>query len=54
MKEYRIIQSQNYRDLEKEINILLSEGFILVGGISVTYENSNSPLWYAQAVAKPI
>ena len=58
MKDYRIIQSEDYKVLQDEINNLLLQGYILIGGINVSvsmYINGTTQTrWYAQAVAKPI
>lgn len=55
MKDYEIIVSEDKYTLAKEVNEKLKEGFVLVGGVSITLQNGNDtyPEYaFAQAIAK--
>jgi len=53
MKEYKIIHGADLIPFTEQVNISLKEGYILIGGISISHDEFDT-LWYAQAVAKPL
>ncbi|MCW3122894.1 MAG: hypothetical protein JWQ38_2386 [Flavipsychrobacter sp.] len=57
MKEYIVIFNSLLSDLEKEVSERLNEGWVLVGGISMSYkhehvEHAHGHMVYAQAMQK--
>jgi len=52
LKDYEIIEEEDKFKLANKINILLNEGYILIGGVS-TYGDIHSE-YYCQAVAKEV
>ena len=57
MKEYIIISNEQLKEVEKEVSKRLNEGWVLVGGVSLSYkhehvEHMHGHLVYAQAIQK--
>lgn len=56
MKEYELIISKDRYGLAREVNEKLMQGFVLVGGVSITIQNGQQTYpdyTFAQAIAKP-
>jgi len=50
--EYKILERDDTRVLENEVNIHLSDGWSLQGGISVSKEHNNRHHKYCQALVR--
>lgn len=51
--KYKIVASDEADEFEKHINLELSDGWILQGGVSVAiHSGENGYFWYVQAMTK--
>lgn len=48
--EYKLIQSYSISDLQKDVDIKLSQGYVLIGGVSIGSDKGLTV--YIQALAK--
>ena len=48
--EYKVIQSYSLPDLQKDVDIKLSQGYVLIGGVSIGSDKGLTV--YLQALAK--
>jgi len=48
--EYKVIQSYSLTDIQKDVDVKLSQGYVLIGGVSIG--NDKGLTVYLQALAK--
>lgn len=54
MKEYQVVEYSERRDLEIQVTALMSQGWKISGGVSVSVwvYDGETRSWYAQAMVK--
>jgi len=50
--KYQIVRATNVSSLEQAVTDHLSKGCMLVGGVSVTFNQDNYDRWFYQAMTK--
>jgi len=50
--KYRIVVRSSSSELERDVNLYITEGYELIGGVSITLSSSYNIMEYAQAIIK--
>ena len=53
-KDYKVIRESHFESFQAVVNNFLSDGYILIGGVSTASNPYSGAEFYIQALAKPI
>jgi hypothetical protein len=48
--EYRVIEANKALDLQEEVNRLIQDGWVPLGGVAVVFSSTSNYRWFYQAM----